>query len=183
VNRLFVSLSVALAALLATAAAPASDAQPVANHAADPLFNVILTLDTAVFDAFNHCGSPEQLEKHAAYFAPDVEFYHDTGGVTWNRQDMIANTRKYVCGNFGRELIPGSLKVFPIKDFGAIAQGTHRFCQFKTGACEGMADFVIVWRLKDDNWQITRVLSYGHRAYEAAAPQAVVPSEGHGKSN
>jgi hypothetical protein len=60
--------------------------------------------------------------------------------------------------------------VFPIKDFGAIEQGTHRFCQFKTSSCDGMADFVIVWRLQEGNWQITRVLSYGHRTIEAAAP-------------
>jgi Domain of unknown function (DUF4440) len=129
----------------------------------ETLFETISALDNAAFDAFNHCSSAEQLEKHANYFAPDVEFYHDNGGVTWTRDAMLANTQKYVCGKFRRELIPGSLKVFPIKDFGAIAQGTHRFCQFDTGNCDGLADFVIVWRNKDDQWSMTRVLSYGHR--------------------
>jgi hypothetical protein len=76
---------------------------------------------------------------------------------------MIANTAKNVCGHFRRELVPGSLKVYPIKDFGAIEQGVHRFCQFDTGDCDGIADFVIVWRRQGDKWQITRVLSYGHR--------------------
>lgn len=141
----------------------ASSEQPAVEQAADPLFDTISALDTAVFDAFNNCSSPEQLEKHASYFAPDVEFYHDTGGVTWSRQEMLANTEKYVCGNFRRELVPGTLKVFPIKGFGAIAQGSHRFCQFASGKCEGIADFVIVWSHQDGNWQITRVLSYGHR--------------------
>jgi len=60
---------------------------------------LISALDTAVFDSFNDCSSPGQLEKHASYFTPGVEFYHDTGGVTWTRQDMIANTEKYVCGS------------------------------------------------------------------------------------
>lgn len=134
---------------------------------ADALFDTISALDTAVFAAFNRCSAPGELERHARYFAGDVEFYHDTGGVTWTRDAMIANTRKYVCGNFRRELIPGSLKVYPVKDFGAIEQGVHRFCPFKTGSCEGMADFTIVWRNGGDGkWLITRVLSYGHRANE-----------------
>ena len=77
--------------------------------AVDPLLRTITELDAAAFDAFNRCDQPGQLEKHASYFAKDVEFYHDTGGATFTRKTMIANTRKYVCGNFGRELIPGSL--------------------------------------------------------------------------
>jgi hypothetical protein len=83
--------------------------------------------------------------------------------VTWNRQDMLARTKKNVCGVYRRELVPGSLKVIPIKGFGAIAQGVHRFCQFKTGDCEGIADFTIVWRNQGGKWEMTRVLSYGHR--------------------
>ncbi|ROH93569.1 nuclear transport factor 2 family protein [Stagnimonas aquatica] len=128
-----------------------------------PLFDKILALDTEVFSAFNTCAEAGQLQKHAGYFSESVEFYHDNGGVTWNRADMIANTEKFVCGNFRRELVAGSLRVYPIKDFGAIAQGVHRFCQFKSGACEGTAEFVIVWRQEGDKWLITRVLSYGHR--------------------
>ncbi len=142
-------------------AAPAASSEQAAD--ATPLFGTISALDTAVFDAFNHCSIPGRLGEHAGYFAPDVEFYHDTGGVTWSRQEMLANTEKHVCGNFRRELVPGSLKVFPIKGFGAIEQGTHRFCQFDTGRCDGIADFTIVWRQLDGGWQITRVLSYGHQ--------------------
>jgi hypothetical protein len=129
-----------------------------------PLFDTVSALDAGAFEAFNTCAIPGQLHKHADYFAPDVEFYHDTGGVTWNRREMLANTEKYVCGNFRRELVPGSLRVYPIKDFGAIAQGAHKFCQFKSGACEGTAEFLIVWRKEGDKWSITRVLSYGHRS-------------------
>jgi hypothetical protein len=76
---------------------------------------------------------------------------------------MLANTRKFVCGNFSRELVPGSLRVYPIKDSGAIAQGTHRFCQFETGLCDGAAEFTNVWRQTGETWAVTRVLSFGHR--------------------
>jgi Domain of unknown function (DUF4440) len=98
----------------------------------------------------------------AGFFAPDVACYHDSGGVTWTREAMIANTRRSVCGDFRRELIPGTLEVFPAKGFGAISCGSHRFCQFVSGQCEGMADFTIVWRQHDGKWQITRVLRYAH---------------------
>lgn len=136
---------------------------PGAATLADSLSATIAALDAAVFDSFNQCKDPEQLQRNASYFAPDVEFYHDIAGVTWTRQELIANTEKNACGNYSRELIPGTLRVFPIGDFGAIEQGVHRFCQSASGKCEGMADFVMVWRKQDGAWQITRVLSYGHR--------------------
>jgi hypothetical protein len=152
-----------LCVLLSSALSP-SAVQAATGHGEDPLFATISALDTEVFAAFNACSDPAQLDKHAGFFAPDVEFYHDTGGVTWTRDAMLANTRQYVCGHFRRELIAGTLEVFPVKDFGAIARGSHRFCQFDSGECEGMADFTIVWRQQDGHWTITRVLSYAHHA-------------------
>lgn len=151
-------------ATLQTPAAIAADATPADGQAQEPLFSEISALDTKVFDAFNHCSEAGRLDEHAGYFSPDIEFYHDTGGVTWTREQMIAGTKKYVCGHFTRELIPGTLKVYPVKDFGAISQGVHRFCQLDSGKCEGLADFVIVWHQEQGQWRITRVLSYGHRA-------------------
>ena len=130
----------------------------------ESLHATVEALDSAVFDAFNRCSDPAQLDRHAGYFAEDVEFYHDTGGVTWTREAMLENTRKHVCGNFSRELVPGTLRVHPIKDFGALSQGSHRFCQFASGKCEGLADFTMLWRHQDGVWQLTRVFSYGHRA-------------------
>lgn len=157
-------LSVLFVATLHASPAMAAGALPTDGQAQEPLFREIAALDTQVFDAFNHCGEPGRLDEHAAYFSPDIEFYHDTGGVTWTRDQMIAGTEKYVCGHFTRELIAGTLKVYPVKDFGAISQGVHRFCQLDSGKCEGLADFVIVWRQQQGQWRITRVLSYGHRA-------------------
>ena len=151
---------------IAASTAMASPAELPADAAS--LQATITALDTAVFDAFNRCADPAQLQVHASYFAPDVEFYHDTGGVTWTREAMIANTGKYACGHYTRELVPGSLRVSPVKEFGAIAQGVHRFCQAGGTQCEGEADFVMVWRLRDGRWQVTRVLSYGHRRNPAA---------------
>ena len=145
------------AALLCTASA-------FAVGDSGPLFDSIAAQDAATFDAFNHCDEPGQLDKHASHFAPDVEFYHDAGGVTWTRDAMIANTGKNVCGHFRRQLVPGSLRVWPVKGFGAIETGSHVFCQLAGKDCEGLADYTIVWHQVGDHWLITRVLSYGHRA-------------------
>jgi hypothetical protein len=116
-----------------------------------------------MFDAFNRCEDPDELARHEAFFAEDVEFYHDQGGATFSRDAMIEATRDNACGNYWRERIEGSLEVHPIGDFGAIAIGEHRFCEFTAGDCPGLADFIIVWRKDPDRWRVTRVLSYGHR--------------------
>ena len=129
-----------------------------------PLSATIAALDEEVFDAFNRCADPAQLERHSSHFDEAVEFYHDSGGVTWTREAMLDNTRRHACGRYTRELVAGSLQVHPVAGFGAISQGRHRFCDAVTGACDGLADFTMVWRLHEGRWTITRVLSYGHRA-------------------
>jgi Domain of unknown function (DUF4440) len=126
----------------------------------DALTRTVTALDAQVFDAYNRCD----LTAFAAFFTSDVEFYHDKGGVTWDRQSVVDNTRKYICHKVRRELMAGTLKVYPIKDYGAIEEGEHRFCQLDTGKCEGIAKFLMIWRNKDETWQMTRVISYGHRA-------------------
>ena len=158
-KRVLLVLAVCLATAPCQLGAQSSEA-----GSSQSLAETIASLDAKVFDAFNRCADPAQLEAHAAFFADDVEFYHDTGGVTWNRADMLANTRKYACGHYTRELVGGSLSVYPVKDFGAIEQGSHRFCQVASATCDGVAEFVIVWHRTESGWKITRVLSYGHRA-------------------
>lgn len=157
-----------LGVLLATAGWTATSA---ASEASSPnaLDSTVSALDTALFDSFNHCDKPGELQKHAGYLAKDLEFYHDKGGVTWTRAAYLANTEKNVCGHFRRVLVPGSLQIFPIKDFGAIEQGWHKFCDLKDAQCFGEAQFLIVWRHRDGRWEATRILSYGHRPITPAA--------------
>jgi len=157
--------AVACVALFTSAATQAAEATQL-----DTLKQTIIRLDSETFDAFNRCAEPAQLKRHASFFSASVEFYHDSGGVTWNRADMLANTRKNACGTYTREAIPGSITVYPIKGFGAIELGSHRFCQTASNKCEGLADFTMVWRLSRAGWKITRVLSYGHRANPSESP-------------
>jgi Domain of unknown function (DUF4440) len=158
----FIFLPLAFSLMWGCSIAPTVPTAP-STETSGQLYETVLKLDKETFAAFNNCAAPGQLQKHAEFFSEAVEFYHDTGGVTWNRAEMLANTEKYVCGNFSRELVAGSFRVYPIKDFGAIAQGVHKFCQFKSGKCEGAAEFLIVWRQQGNKWSITRVLSFGHR--------------------
>lgn len=131
------------------------------GDATDPeLTAKIASLDSQVFGAYNQCD----LDTFARYFAPNVEFYHDKGGVTWDRDTVVANTKKWICGKVRRELLPETLRIYPIKDFGAIEEGEHQFCQTAHNMCEGAAKFLMIWRKEDGRWVITRVISYGHRA-------------------
>ncbi len=145
------------------ASAQAASAQSTDEDAV--LTRTITALDANVFGAYNRCD----LDAFGSYFIPTVEFYHDKGGATFDRETVIANTRKYICNKVRRELLPETLKVYPIKDYGAIEEGEHRFCELGTKDCEGIAKFLIIWQHKDGNWQITRVLSYGHRAIEESS--------------
>jgi hypothetical protein len=62
-----------------------------------------------------------------------------------------------------RDLEPGSLEVYPIKDYGAMEIGRHRFCHKENGKDDcGTFGFAMVWRKAGDSWKISRVLSYGH---------------------
>src|SRR5476649_1225727 len=149
--------------------APVAPVQAQARQDEATLTALVTQLDTKVFDACNSCA----LDAFADYFSPTVEFYHDKGGATFDRATVIANTKKYICGKVRRELLPATLRVYPIKDFGAIEEGEHRFCEIASGKCEGIAKFVIVWQSTGAKWQITRVLSYGHRSLTGIEQQTL----------
>jgi len=159
--------SCVLAASSSCGQAATDGAKSAAAVAADPLYERMLALDTALFDSFNQCSDPAQLAKHAAFFDTDIEFYHDLGGLTQGVDALMANTRKNVCGKFQRQLDVASFRVYPIPGFGAVSMGTHRFCT-KPARCEGIGEFTTVWRDKGGVWQVTRVLSFAHRALDAA---------------
>jgi len=138
------------------------------NAAADPLYQKILALDTDMFDAFNRCSDPAQLEKHASFFVKELEFYHDKGGASFTRDEYMKGVHDNVCGKFHRELDVATFRVWPVKDYGAISQGTHRFCHSPT-TCEGVGQFTMIWREKDGQWVVTRAMSYDHRDEQVPA--------------
>ena len=128
----------------------------------DPLYKTVADLDRRVFEAYNTCD----LATFGTFFAEDVEFYHDQGGVTLGRKALVASIEKNICGKTRRDVVPGTLEVHPMKGFGAIQMGSHWFCDVARGRCDGstggIGKYVQLWRQSDGQWQITRVYSYDH---------------------
>lgn len=124
------------------------------------LFETVRSLDRAVFEAYNTCD----LQAFGAFFTEEVEFYHDQGGLTRSRASLVDAVKKNICGKVRRELVPGTLQVYPMKGYGAVELGIHRFHHPGTGNKEpvGEARFVHLWQYADGAWRITRVISYDH---------------------
>lgn len=130
------------------------------------LYTTIVALDKAVFDAYNNCD----VERFKTYFSDDVEFYHDKGGVTLGAGNLAESVRKYLCSNpalkIHREVVPDTLQVYPMDNYGAILTGEHYFYEVTTTGKKrtGRAKFTHLWQYKEDKWKMTRVLSYDHQS-------------------
>lgn len=124
------------------------------------LSQTITELDTTLFDSFNRCD----LEKFKAFFIDDVEFYHDQSGLTIGSQTVTEQVKKNICGVTRRELVAGTLQVYPMHGYGAVEIGIHRFYQPKISESKstGEAKFIHLWQFKEGVWKITRVISYDH---------------------
>jgi len=150
------SLPLFLLVLLVLSTIPA-DAQSTAQPG--PLFTTIQSLDTKLFDAYNHCD----LTTLGAMVSDDLEFYHDQTGLSVGKGSFLAAIRQNICGKVQRTLLPDTLEVYPLKGYGAVEIGIHRFRHPghpEDGA--GDAKFVTLWQNKDGAWKVTRVISYNH---------------------
>ena len=126
----------------------------------DTLFTKIAQLDSIVFGAFNK----RDTATFNRYFSKDLEFYHDKGGLTGYEQTAGFLKQVSQPGNdLRRDLVKGSMEVYPIPGYGAIQTGRHTFCHTENGKQDcGTFKFVQIWQLKDGQWIITRVVSYDH---------------------
>jgi hypothetical protein len=124
------------------------------------LYKEIAHMDSVLFNVFNS----HNVDKLKTLFTDDLEFYHDLGGLTNYPQNMEAFKNNFAKNNgLKRELVKGSLEVFPIKDYGAIEIGEHTFCHLENGKQDcGTFKFVHIWQKKNGEWKIARVISYGH---------------------
>lgn len=162
-----ITMRLALATCVATTTAVGSAnllgaprSQATQGTPAPPLYNDIAHADRALFDAFN----ARDLEGVMAYFSEDVEFYHDKDGRE-TFADVRAGFERMFKGSEvpTRELVPGSLHVYPVPRYGALEVGSHRFCHVEKGKQDcGVFDFTQVWQQQGGRWRLTRVISYGH---------------------
>lgn len=136
---------------------------PHAQSSASPqsLFDTVQSLDTKLFDAYNHCD----LTTVSSMVAEDLEFYHDVTGFSAGRQSLLDGLKENVCGKVTRELVPGTLEVYPIAHYGAVEIGVHRFHHPGDPTNIGEAKFITLWQNEDGVWKITRALSFDHHPF------------------
>ena len=139
----------------------AADAQiKDGKSATTDLYNEIEMQDSLLFASFNS----RDINTFKNYFSEDLEFFHDTGGLTnYDHTINFLKTTTEQNNGLKRELVKGTLEVYPIPGYGAIEIGSHQFCHDENGKQDcGTFKFVQVWQKKDDQWKVTRVVSYGH---------------------
>lgn len=128
----------------------------------DELYQQIAHMDSVMFTAFN----AHDLEKLKKTFSEDLEFYHDKGGFT-NYEQTMENFKKLFDNNrktgLRRDLVKGSMEVYPIRDYGAVEICSHTFCHTENEKNDcGTFKNMMIWQKKDDQWKVTRVVSYDH---------------------
>ena len=160
--------SLALGCLAASAAAFAQVAGPRPTQA---LHDDIAAKDRALFAAvFETCDT----KALPGMLADDFEMYHDKGGQVARSAADFVKAVEGVCARqktgedyrSRRELIPGSMKVYPLQNYGAVQVGEHRFYKLAPGRPEQLVEvalFTHLWKQEPSGWKLARVLSYDHR--------------------
>src|SRR5262245_32816089 len=115
---LVLGIACALLARTAVADAPASTSD-------SKLRAEVLRADAELFDAFNHAD----LKGVAHMLAQDLEFYQDNEGLASYKRTLEDFKTMFAQANHIRRVLDAaSVDIRPIKGFGALEIGTHRFC-------------------------------------------------------
>jgi ketosteroid isomerase-like protein len=162
----------AIAALLLAAAG--SSAQTAGPAATKELFNEIAEKDRMLFDAvFNTCD----VQALAGLVTDDFEMYHDKGGLVSTSGAQFVENIKGMCERqktgedyrARRELVEGTLEVYPLNNYGAVEVGVHRFYKKIEGQPDKLVEiarFTQVWKKEASGWKLARVVSYDHKLTE-----------------
>jgi hypothetical protein len=120
------------------------------------LYSQIDSMDKVFFDAYNACD----IEKQASIFSDSIEFFHDKAGLINSKSAILKATKENICGKVTRYIIPGSIEVYPINNYGAVEIGFHRFYNNQEPNAESKpSKFIIIWKNENENWKITKVVS------------------------
>lgn len=120
------------------------------------LYDTIIRLDSIYWNAYNTCD----MKTQEIMYSDSLEFFHDRGGVTTSKQEVLNAIRNNICGKVTRQAVPGSIEIYPIKNFGAVEMGLHKFYNNQEPNAESRPGrFIIVWQHKDNAWKMKRVIS------------------------
>lgn len=141
---------------------PANAPEAAYHPVSAELFEEIRLADSLMFAAFN----AHNTSKLMSFFESDLEFYHDKGGRTDfaktsnGFEQLFANNTNT---GLRRDLVAGSLEVYPIVDYGAVETCLHRFCHQENGKEDcGTFKNIMIWKKTDSGWKVSRVVSYDH---------------------
>ena len=135
------------------------------------LYGEIAARDRTLFaSVFDTCDTAAL----ATLVTDDFEMYHDKGGLTATSGAQFVKAIEGMCASqktgedyrARRELVPGSMKVYPLNNYGAIQVGEHRFYQLLPGKPEKLVEialFTRVWKKDAGGWKVSRVLSFDHK--------------------
>ena len=120
------------------------------------LYHQIDSMDKVFFDAYNNCN----IEIQKSIYSDSIEFFHDKAGLINSKSELIQGTLDNICGKVTRQLVPGSIEVYPINNYGAVEIGFHRFHINQEPNSESEpSKFIIIWKRENLNWNITKVVS------------------------
>lgn len=140
------------------------------SSATKQIFDELVEKDKILFDSvFKTCD----LNKISELVTDDFEFYHDRAGNNATSGKQFVSSIAEACEKrktgadvrIKRELVAGSLQVYPLNNYGAIQMGVHRFYILTEGK-EQLAEeakFTHLWKKDNGVWKLARVLSYDHK--------------------
>jgi ketosteroid isomerase-like protein len=135
------------------------------------LYDEIAAMDARLFAAvFDTCD----IATLTTLVTDDFEFFHDKDGLSSTSGAQFVKAIEGTCERqktgedyrARRELVPGSMQVYPLNNYGAIQVGRHRFYQLLPGEPEKLVEvslFTNVWKKDATGWKLARVLSYDHK--------------------
>lgn len=120
------------------------------------LHDTIVGLDSMLFDAYNNC----KLHVFAGLISDDIEFYHDRGGLTTSKPDIVQSIKNNICNKVRREILSGSTEIHPIPGYGAVQISVHRFHNLVEKSTSRYSKAVQTWKREEDgHWRVTRIIS------------------------
>jgi len=127
------------------------------------VFDTIAALDSVLFAAMNR----GDLSTLAAMYGSALEFYHDRSGLLDYEANLRISRENFArrSESVRREMDAGSLEVYPVRGFGAIEVGSHKFYTTVPGQPERLTaspKFVLIWKNENGRWRVVRAISYGH---------------------
>lgn len=128
---------------------------PTYKPESQELYDSIAHLDSVWADSYNNC----KLEVQDLLISDNLEFYHDRNGIMTSKTALIEALKNNICGKVTRELLEGSIEVYPIPNYGAVEMGYHRFHNKIEKTMSNFARFVHLWHRENGQWKMTRVVS------------------------